>query len=63
MSRTGVTKVGWSTRVKCVEVIWTHGEDGGRAVGEEISRIQCKKCEVGRKAKNGMDGRCEKSVE
>ena len=44
-------------------MIWTHGENGGGPVGEENSRIQYERCEVERKAMNGMDGRYEKSIE
>ena len=47
----------------CVEVIWTHGENGGGPVGEENSSIQYERCEVKRKAMNRMDGQCKKSVE
>ena len=32
-------------------------------LGEENSWFHSKRCEVERKAKNEMDGRCEKSVE
>ena len=46
-------------RADCVEVVWTHGENGGVPAGEKNSRIRCKKCEV----KNVMDGLCEKSIE
>ena len=46
-----------------VEVVCTHGENGGGPVGEENSRIQCMRCEFERKTKNGMDGCCEKSVQ
>ena len=28
-----------SRRAECVEVVWTHGENGGGPVGEENSRI------------------------
>ena len=41
-------------------MVWTHEENEGGLVGEETSRIQCERCEVERKAKNGMNGRCEK---
>ena len=61
--RTGVTRVGWSNRVECVEVAWIHGENGGGPVCEGNSRIQCERCEVERKATNDVDGQCEKSVE
>ena len=44
----------------CVEMVWTHGVNGGRLVGEENSRIHC---EVERKSRNGMGGQCVKSIE
>ena len=36
--RTGVMRVGWLSRAGCVEVVWTHGENGG-VVGDENSKI------------------------
>ena len=47
----------------CVEMVWTNGENGGGPVGEEDSSIQCRWCEIERKAKNRMDVQCKKSVE
>ena len=47
----------------CVEVVWTHGENGRGLVGEENSKIQCERLEIEWKAMNGMDGLFEKSVE
>ena len=35
-SRTGVTRVGSSSRAVCVEVVWTQGENGGQVVEENI---------------------------
>ena len=37
--RSGVTRVEWSRRAECVEVVWTHGENGGGLFGEEYNRI------------------------
>ena len=48
-------RIGWSSTAVCVEVVWTHGENGG-LIGEEISRFGCVRSEVERKTKNGMDG-------
>ena len=49
----------WSSRAECVEVVWTHGENGGGPVGEE----NCRRCEVESKTTNRMDEWCEKSTE
>ena len=38
--RTDVTRIGWSSRAVCVEVVWTHGVDGGRPVGKENNMIR-----------------------
>ena len=35
--RTGVTRVGWSTRAEFIEVVWTYEENGGQV--DENSRI------------------------
>ena len=51
-----------SSRAECVEVVWTRAENEG-LVGEGNSKIQCERFEVERKAKNGIDGQCEKSIE
>ena len=48
---------------ECVEVAWTYGENGGEPVGKEKRMIRCERCEVEKKAMNGMDEQCEKSVE
>ena len=56
-------RVGWSSRAECVEVVWTHGKNGGVPVSEEKSRIQCERCEVEKKAMNEIDGWCEKGTE
>ena len=37
--------------------IWTHTENRGGPVSEENIRIQCERCEVERKAMNGVDER------
>ena len=42
-------------------MVWRQGENG--PVGEENSRIRCERCEVERKAMNGMDGHFEKRAE
>ena len=34
-------------------------ENGGGTLGKENRTIQCIRCEVKRKARNRMDGRCE----
>ena len=36
--RAGVMK-SWLSRAECVEVVWTHGENGGEPVGEQNFRI------------------------
>ena len=46
-----------------IEVAWTYGENGGEPVGKEKRMIRCERCEVEKKAMNGMDEQCEKSVE
>ena len=56
--KTGVMRVGWLSRA-VVEVVWTHGENGGGLVAEEKSRIRCEKCDIEIKATSGMEGRCE----
>ena len=56
-------RVSWLSRAECVEVVWKHRENGGGQVGEENSRIQCERCEVGRKGTKGMDGGYKKNVE
>ena len=63
--RTGAMRVGWSSRGVCVELVWTYGENGGRSVSEDNNRIKCERFKVERKRKatNGMDGWCEKSIE
>ena len=58
----GDMRVDWLSRAGCVEVVWTHVENGRGPVGEKNSRIRCERCEVERKTMSGMDGRCEKSV-
>ena len=54
--RTGVTRELVGQAEQSVEVVCTHGENGGGPVGEENGRIRCERCEIKRKAKNGMDG-------
>ena len=49
----------WSRRAVYVEVVWTRVGNGGRLFGEGNNWIRCERCEVERKAKNGMDGGCE----
>ena len=34
-----VLRVGWSSKTECVEVVLTHGENGGGPVGEENNRM------------------------
>ena len=29
-------RIGWSSRAECVEVVWTHGENGGGPVMKRI---------------------------
>ena len=41
----------------------TPGEIREELVGEENSRIRCKRYVVERKTKNGIDGKCVKSIE
>ena len=59
---TGVTRELIGRAEQSVLRWFVHGENGGGLVGEENSRIQCKRSEVERKAINGMDRQCEKSV-
>ena len=61
VQRTGVTRVGWTSRAVCVEVVWTCGDKEG-LVAEENSRIWCKRCKVKRNGTNGMNRRCEKKL-
>ena len=42
--RIGVMKIGWSSRAKCVMVVWAYGENGGGWVIE--NRISFERCEV-----------------
>ena len=46
-----------------VEVVWTHGENGGGTVDEGTSRTQCERCEIEWQATNRMYRECEMSVE
>ena len=54
--RTGVTRVGWLSKTKCIDVVWIYEENGGGLVGEKRNGIWCIRCEVDRKAMNGVDG-------
>ena len=59
--RTDAMRVGWSNKAVCVEVVWKYGKYGELLVWD--NGIWCKRCEVERKATNGMYGLCEKSVD
>ena len=46
----------------CVEVVWSREGNGG-LIREETSKIQCERCEVEKKAINGMVDNMKKNVE
>ena len=61
--RTGVTKELGGRAEQCVEVTWTHLENGRGPVGEKNSRIRCEMSEIEMKDTNGMDEWCENNAE
>ena len=46
-------RVCWSSRAECVEVVWTHGENGGGPVGEKNSRTQCESVKLRGRLRTG----------